>query len=152
MGDGYDPRSCAPASNRRGSRRTGCGSAPSLLGDLSGWFDTDLPIRSGHLIRVEDTLTDTEYLVRAELPGMDAGKDIAVTVEDGLLTISAERREEEKVHGRSEFRYGTLQRAVQLPANADAEHITARYDKGVLTMTVPLTTAKPAGHTVPITS
>ncbi|TMM40997.1 MAG: Hsp20 family protein, partial [Actinobacteria bacterium] len=34
----------------------------------------------------------------------------------------------------------------------DAEHITARYDKGVLTVTVPLTTAKPAGHTVPITS
>jgi len=90
--------------------------------------------------------------VRAELPGMDAGKDIAVTVEDGLLTISAERREEEKVHGRSEFRYGTLQRAVRLPANADAEHITARYDKGVLTVTVPLTAAKPAGHTVPITS
>src|SRR5438270_8671255 len=91
---------------------------PRLLGDLTGWFDTDLPIRSGHLIRVEDTLTDTEYLVRAELPGMDAGKDIAVTVEDGLLTISAERREEEKVHGRSEFRYGKLQRAVRLPANA----------------------------------
>ena len=97
---------------------------PRLLGDLTGWFDTDLPIRSGHLIRVEDTLTDTEYLVRAELPGMDAGKDITVTVEDGLLTISAERREEEKVHGRSEFRYGTLQRAVRLPANADAEHVT----------------------------
>ena len=125
---------------------------PRLLGDLSGWFDTDLLIRSGHLIRVEDTLTDTEYLVRAELPGMDAGKDIAVTVEDGLLTISAERREEEKVHGRSEFRYGTLQRAVRLPTNADAEHITAQYDKGVLAVTVPLTTAKPAGHTVPITS
>ena len=42
---------------------------PRLLGDLSGWFDTDLLIRSGHLIRVEDTLTDTEYLLRAELPG-----------------------------------------------------------------------------------
>jgi HSP20 family protein len=125
---------------------------PRLLGDLSGWFDTDLLLRSGHLIRLEDTLTDSEYLVRAELPGMDPGKDIAITVEDGLLTISAERREEEKVRGRSEFRYGMLQRAVRLPANADIEHITAKYDKGLLTVTVPLTTAKPAGRAIPIKS
>ena len=125
---------------------------PRLLGDLTGWFDTDLPIRSGHLIRMEETLTDTQYVVRAELPGMDPGKDITVTVEEGVLTISAERREEEKVRGRSEFRYGMLQRAVRLPANADLDHLTARYDKGVLTVTVPLTAAKPAGRTVPITS
>jgi HSP20 family molecular chaperone IbpA len=79
---------------------------PRLLGDLTGWFDTDLPIRSGQLMRMEETLTDTEYVLRAELPAMDPGKDITVTVDQGLLTISAERREEEKVRGRSEFRYG----------------------------------------------
>jgi HSP20 family protein len=125
---------------------------PRLLGDLSGWFDTDLLIRSGHLIRVEDMLTDTEYVLRAELPGLDPGKDITVMVDEGLLTITAERREEEKVRGRSEFRYGMLQRSVRLPANADTGHVTARYDQGVLTVTVPLTTTKPAGRTVPITS
>jgi HSP20 family molecular chaperone IbpA len=125
---------------------------PRLLGDLTGWFDTDLPIRSGHLIRMEDMLTDTEYTVRAELPGMDPGKDVTVTVDEGVLTIAAERREEEKVRSRSEFRYGMLQRAVRLPANADPEHVTARYDKGVLTVTVPLTAARPAGRTIPIAS
>ena len=45
-----------------------------------------------------------------------------------------------------------MQRAVRLPANADIEHITARYETGVLTVTVPLTTAQPAGRSIPITS
>jgi HSP20 family molecular chaperone IbpA len=45
-----------------------------------------------------------------------------------------------------------LQRSVRLPANTDAEHITAGYDKGVLAVTVPLTTAQPPGRAIPITS
>jgi HSP20 family molecular chaperone IbpA len=125
---------------------------PRLLGDLTGWFDTDFPVRTGHMIRVEDTLTDTEYLVRAELPGLEPGKDIQVTIDEGLLTISAERRELEHTRGRSEFRYGILQRSVRLPAVADTEHITAKYDNGILEVTVPLSGPEPSGRQIPIKS
>jgi len=125
---------------------------PRLLGDLTGWFDTDFPVRAGHMIRVEDTLTDTEYLVRAELPGLEPGKDIQVTVDEGLLTISAERREQEHARGHSEFRYGILQRAVRLPAGADTEHITARYTNGILEVTVPLAGPEHTGRQIAITS
>src|SRR5262245_7576919 len=105
---------------------------PRLLGDLTGWLDTDFPVRTGHMIRVEEALTDTRYLVRAELPGLQPDKDIQVTVDDGVLTIRAEREEQAQTRGRSEFRYGLLQRSVRLPAGADPEHVTARYDNGIL--------------------
>jgi HSP20 family molecular chaperone IbpA len=125
---------------------------PRLLGDLTGWFDTDFPVRAGHLIRVEDNLSDTEYVLRAELPGLEPGKDIEVTVDDGILNVFAERREEEHTKGRSEFRYGTLQRSVRLPAGADADHINARYDYGILTVTVPLAGPERTGRQIPVTS
>ncbi len=125
---------------------------PRLLGDLTGWFDTDFPVRTGHMIRVEDTLTDTEYLERAELPGLEPGKDIQVTVDGSILTISAERREQEHARGHSEFRYGLLQRSVRLPANADTDHITARYANGILEVTVPLVGPEHAGRHITIAS
>ena len=59
-----------------------------------------------------------------------------------MLTIHAERREEHKEPRRSEFRYGSLTRSVTLPERADTEHITARYDKGILQVTVPVPKAK----------
>jgi HSP20 family protein len=124
---------------------------PRLFGDLTGWFDTDFPIRAGHLIPVEDTLTDTEYVLRAELPGLKPDKDIKVTVENGVLTVHAERREQEHVRGRSEFRYGLLQRSIRLPASADTEHVTARYHSGVLEVAVPLTAPQSSGRQITVT-
>ena len=123
---------------------------PRLLGDLSGWFDTEFPLRTGHLIRVENTVTDTDYILRAELPGLDPEKDIQVTVAEGFLTIHAERRESETVRGHSEFRYGATQRTLRLPAGADLEHIKARYTAGVLEVTVPLAVPQSEGKQIPI--
>lgn len=130
---------------------------PRLFGEFADWFETDFPLRpllphEGHLIRVEDTRTDEAYLLRAEVPGVDPEQDIRVSVDDGYLTILAERREQKQETHRTEFRYGMLRRAVRLPAVADAEHITATYDKGVLTVTVPLTAPRPAGRKVPVTT
>lgn len=127
---------------------------PRLFGEFADWFD-DLPLRpllphEGHLIRVEDARTDEEYTVRAELPGVDPDQDIQVLVDDGYLTILAERREHKEGTHHSEFRYGTLRRSVRLPAGADAEHITAKYDKGVLTVTVPLAAPAPTGRKIPV--
>ena len=123
---------------------------PRLFGDVSELFDMELTPRS-HLIRVEDTLTDEQYTVRAEIPGMDPAKDVHVTVADNMLTIRAERKEEEKTATRSEFRYGALRRTVRLPANADTAAIKARYDKGILEVTVPLTTNAPGVREIAVT-
>jgi HSP20 family protein len=93
---------------------------------------------------------DNRYVIRAELPGLDPEKDIEVTVEDRALTIHAERRQEDSGSYRSEFRYGSLTRLVRLPARADAKDVTARYDRGVLEVSVPLHEAKPEDKRVPI--
>lgn len=125
---------------------------PRLFGDVEDWFEQGFPFVGGHLIRVEDRLTDNEYVLRAELPGLDPEKDVRVTAANGVLTIHAERREEQKGLNRSEFRYGVLHRTVRLPANADEEHITATYTKGILEVTVPLTAPEPAGRQIPVAS
>ena len=117
---------------------------------MSEWFEADFPLRADRLIRVEDRFTDNQYVLRAELPGIDPDKDVQVTVANGLLTLHAERQEEKKTANRSEFRYGAFHRAVRLPANADEKGITAGYDSGILTVTVPLTAPEPSGRTIPI--
>ena len=122
---------------------------PRLFGDMTDWFDVDFP-RPVPAIRIEDRITDKEYMLRAELPGMDPDKDVQVTVHNGVLTVKAERREEEQGLNRSEFRYGMLHRSLRLPANADEKGIKATYRKGILEVTVPLTAPEPAGRQIAI--
>lgn len=118
---------------------------PRLFGDMADWFELDVPFRANaNLIRVEDRMGETEYTVRAELPGLDPDKDVQVNVSNGVLTIHAERRDEVQTRHRSEFRYGVLQRTVRLPANADESNIAASYGKGILEVTVPLKAEPPA--------
>jgi HSP20 family protein len=117
---------------------------------MTDWFESEFPMRPGQLIRVEDRLTDKESLLRAELPGVDPDKDVRVSAANGVLTIHAERREEEKEVNRTEFRYGMLQRSVRLPANANEEHISATYRKGILEVTVPLAAPEPSGRQIPV--
>jgi HSP20 family protein len=114
---------------------------PRLWGDVAEWLDLDGASRG--LIRVEDQVTDTEYQVRAELPGLDPEKDVQITISHGLLTIHAERKEERQTRHRTEFRYGMMQRTVRLPANAEEDTAKARYSKGILEITVPLKAAPP---------
>ena len=73
----------------------------------------------GQVFRLEESIRDDRYVIRAELPGLDPGNDIEVTVDGRILTIRAERRQQDKGPYRSEFRYGSLARAVRLPAGVD---------------------------------
>lgn len=110
---------------------------PDLWSDLFTGFPSSLAgLRPGHLIKLEDELDDGHYVLRAELPGIDPGKDVDITVRDGQLTIKAERIERKETKGRSEFYYGSFTRSVTLPAGADEEDIKATYDKGILTVSV----------------
>ena len=100
--------------------------------------------------RVEEVARDNRYVIRAELPGLDPDNDIEVTVDGRILTIRAERRRQDNGPNRSEFRYGSLARVVTLPAGVDAADVTARYDKGVLEVSVPLRVVEPEGTRIPI--
>lgn len=86
--------------------------------------------------------TDDEIRVKAELPGMDE-KEIQVSVEEEMLTIRGERREERETKKRnyhvSEISYGSYSRTVPLPAPVDAEKAKAKFRRGVLTLTLPKT-------------
>lgn len=115
------------------------------IADLLAGFPSWAGLRpfEGNVMRLEDELKDGSYEVRAELPGVDPAKDVDITVRDGQLTIKAERSEKKEAHGRSEFAYGSFVRTVTLPQGADEDGIKASYDKGILTVSVPVADAKP---------
>jgi len=84
--------------------------------------------------------TREAVVLRAELAGMSPD-DIEIEVEDNVLTIKGERRFEEKVdeerYYRVERRFGSFQRGLALPQGVKADEITAGYEDGILTVTVP---------------
>jgi HSP20 family protein len=132
-------------------RRTAPARFPDLLDWLESPWSAVLPFGPAQTFRVEDYTEDGKYMIRAELPGVDPQKDVEVTVDSGMLTIHAERREETKQERRSEFKYGSLTRSVTLPEGADPDKITASYDNGILKITVPVPEeAKPAARRIAI--
>jgi HSP20 family protein len=118
---------------------------------LERWLDdwrTTLPIRGllarwmpDDLMKVEEYQDDGVIVVRAEMPGIDPERDVDVTLTDGLLTISAERRDESTGerdgYRRREFRYGRFERSLRLPAGVSESDITATYKDGILEIRVP---------------
>ena len=102
------------------------------------------PLFDNNVIRVEDETKDGIYELRAELPGVDPVEDVEITVRDGELTIKAERHQVSESNGRSEFSYGSFERTVSLPSGADEDEIHAIYDRGILTISVPIGDDEPA--------
>lgn len=89
---------------------------------------------------VEMTETAKAYKVRAELPGMDP-ENIEVTLNDGVLRIAGEKREEreedERGYRLSERSYGAFERLIELPSAATDDGVKAKFRHGLLTVTVP---------------
>ena len=116
--------------------------------DLSRWEMPDLFRvfdRTSSLegrIRVEEELKDNAMVIRAELPGIDPDKDVEISVTEGMLRITAERRSEtkEENEGRvhSEFHYGSYVRTLPLPKGASENDVKATYKDGILEVTVPV--------------
>jgi HSP20 family protein len=83
---------------------------------------------------------EKEFTVRAEMPGLDA-EDIQLSVTDTQLILAGEKKDEHedrwKGFVRSERRYGSFRKVIPIPVGADSRHITADYDKGVLTVHLP---------------
>ena len=94
---------------------------------------------------VDISETEQEFVLRAALPAVQK-EDVSVTFEDGMLTLSGERRQsqeqkEEKFHKLESF-YGSFTRSFLLPDAIDAEAIRAESKDGVLTVHLPKSKAE----------
>ncbi len=92
--------------------------------------------------RFEVAETEKAVQVTAELPGMDE-KDIEVTLDDNVLTVKGEKKQEREEKNKqfflSERSYGQFQRVLTLPAGIEADKIKAQFKKGVLSLSIPKT-------------
>ena len=103
--------------------------------------DEDTGFRGSWVPAVDIFETDTHDLVlRAELAGMSR-EDIEVTVENGTIVIKGEKKFDpavkEEHYRRVERAYGTFHRSFTLPNTVDAAKVSAEYQNGVLTVTLP---------------
>jgi HSP20 family protein len=105
-------------------------------------------------LRVEEEMVDDKLVIRAEVPGVDPDKDVEITVDDDVLRIQVERHQEETKKTdsgfRSEFRYGSFQRALVLPRGSKAIDVKATYHDGILQVEVPSPTPAPPPEKVAV--
>jgi HSP20 family protein len=107
--------------------------------------EESLATGTGWAPRVNVSENDNEYLVSAELPAVDK-KDVHVKMQDNILTIDGERKQQKEEKGeryhRVESFYGTFFRRFTMPEDADAEKIVANLDNGLLTVHIAKLPAK----------
>ena len=114
----------------------------SWFDDIDTWFDTgfftDLPETMWRpAIDIEEK--DGNYLVRADLPGMNK-KDIHIELHEGYLTLRGERKSEHEENKdnfhRIERTYGSFERSFRIPEGVTEKDIHAKYKDGVLELTI----------------
>ena len=102
-----------------------------------GGNDTQTPTGAPALDLYQDA---DSFTVKAEIPGLKK-EDIKLSLQDGALTLSGERRNEknhdEKGSLRNERFFGRFERSINLPMQVDGTRVTASYEDGVLTVTLP---------------
>jgi HSP20 family protein len=111
------------------------GGVPSLTG-----FGRGFPEAQVMTPTLDVKENEKEITVKADLPGMDE-KDINLTIHNGVLSLRGEKKSEhtderENYHV-MERSYGSFQRSIRLPDTIDEDKAEARFDKGVLTITLP---------------
>jgi len=118
--------------------------------ELSSIFDDFFDLKSTGLtdfhwapaVDVEET--KNEINVKADIPGLSE-KDLNVTLENNVLTISGEKKEERKEEAKdhhyivSERKYGSFSRSIRLPEGIKSDGITAKFKNGVLNVSIPKT-------------
>jgi HSP20 family protein len=118
---------------------------PTLRDELNRLFDFAFPTRDSGLVGGWTPALDVfdekdSFVVKVELPGMKK-EEIDISLHDGVLTVSGERKHErESKDGgafRSERYFGRFQRSVTLPAPVKAGDVKASYKDGVLSIDLP---------------
>jgi HSP20 family protein len=119
----------------------------SLHSEVNRLFDSFFGGRSGNgvasrrWVPAMDLAEEGEELVlRADLPGLTED-DVEIEVKDRVLTVSGERKTEEKKEGEGYYRveraFGSFSRSLSLPDGIDADKVNAEFDNGVLTVRIP---------------
>lgn len=134
------------------------GMFPSFPEEVGRWFNESLPHHwlqpahwrfpgwpeglspfEGHLPKVDLVSRDKEYVVRAELPGVDK-KDLDVSMTDHTVTIRATtHHEDEKEEGeyyRKEMSHGEFQRTIPLPEEIETDKVKATFKNGMLELRI----------------
>jgi HSP20 family protein len=102
---------------------------------LEGGFNFDAPA-------VDIMETPEGFTIKAALPGWKP-EDVDITVENGLLTLKGEWKQEEENKDeknkwlRREIRYNSFERTISLPTEVEADKARAEFENGVLTLTIP---------------
>ncbi len=95
---------------------------------------------AGWTPRVDVEETEKQIIVKADIPGVDP-KDVNITVQEGVLTLRGEKKEEREEKKQNFHRVerfvGEFYRELPLPPGADQEKIVATTAKGVITITIP---------------
>ena len=119
----------------------------SLQSEMNRAFDAFFGTRPGEggamrrWVPAIDVIEDAGHLMlRADLPGMTED-DVEIEVKDGVLTISGERKAEEKKEDEGFYRveraFGSFSRSLSLPEGIDADRVTAEFENGVLEVRIP---------------
>jgi HSP20 family protein len=116
----------------------------SLLDNFFRGFDAE-PFESRMAAfnpKIDVTENDKEIKISAELPGMDE-KDIDVSLQNDILTIKGEKKEEKEDKGKDYYRmersYGSFSRTIPLPVEVETDKVEATFRKGVLSISLPKT-------------
>ena len=132
----WDPFHQLAAMSNRLNRTTNVPYTPRTEDSFGTWAPpVDIFEKHDHLI------------IRAEIPGVQK-EDVDVRIENGVLTLHGERKQEAEVTEGNAYRmervYGTFTRTFSLPTTVDAAKVTATYKDGILEVSVPkVETAKP---------
>lgn len=110
-----------------------------------------------HTLPVDAFVDHDTWVLQAEIPGIDPGRDLAVTIHGGILSISGERRPDGHASGgghgpagRHERHVGRFGRRLSLPGHVVPEQATAVYAAGVLEVRMPLAPAEDEVIVVPV--
>ena len=99
-------------------------------------FTPELP----YMPAVDVFTRDGDMIVRVELPGIDPAKDVKVTLEEGMLDVKGERKQEKEIkeegYYRKESAYGAFERRIPVPTTVKESDIKADYKDGVLEVVV----------------
>ncbi|MBK9276155.1 MAG: Hsp20/alpha crystallin family protein [Flavobacteriales bacterium] len=106
--------------------------------DMNSMFGLDEPRQALPSVNIIER--DAEFKLEVMAPGYKK-EDLKVNVEDNVLTVSAEKKNEEQKDGdrftRREFHFSSFTRSFRLPESADADRIKAEYTDGILHLSIP---------------
>lgn len=108
--------------------------------DWNDWSHRNFSLTNTTLPSVNIKESDSDFVVEVAAPGMEKG-DFKVEVNQGVMTITSEKstenKEEDGKYTRQEFSYQSFCRSFSLPTSVDSEKIGAKYENGILFVSIP---------------